>query len=236
MSFSKYLKEYLKEELKKIGSQMGSNSGGKFEDEHGNHFYRKEYRDGDQAKVEELTGKLYHKLGIKTVNPVYSKEDGKHTITTKWDDKIRPSSPSDYNKLTKDQANQLATMHHGAVLTKNWDIAGLDSETSNIMIHKDTGHFSSIDQGGSFRFRAQGGHKPYGPDIDEKETLKDPKHYSGQIFRSVYHQHPDAEIHAKKAVKNLDMEKVHQDFKNSGLNDWEELHRNVVERRKRLIS
>lgn len=229
-----FIRSYLIEELKKIGHQMGSNSGGQFQDEQGNKFYKKHYRDGDQAKVEALTGKIYHHMGIETVHPEHSVENGKHTITTKWNDDIRPSKPSDYSKLSKKHADQIALLHHGAVLTKNWDIVGLDHD--NVMRHKKTGDFSAIDHGGAFHYRAQGGHKDYGPDIAELKSLKEPGRASGHVFGEVDKQHPTAYHDTIHNVRNMDDDHIHGLFKNSGLSNWKELHKNFTERKNKLLA
>lgn len=225
-------KQYLEEALKKVGHQMGSNSGGLYHDDQtGEKHYRKEYRNGDQAKAEELTGKIYHKLGIDTFHPKYSHENGKHVISTKWRDDVRPSRDDDYADLSKDQAHQLARMHHGAVLTKNWDIVGTGKD--NVMKDK-KGNFSSIDHGGAFHFRAQGGHKDYSPDIAEHKSLHG-DHDAGDVFNEVKDQHPSAFKDTIHHVKNLDDEAVKKDFKDSGLHNWEDLHKNFQERKKKLL-
>ena len=225
-------KQYILEEFSKLSGALGSNEGGIYKDENGNKFYRKEYKNGDQAKVEALASKLYNHMGIKTQNPEYSHENGKHFITTKWDDKIEPSHPKDYSKLSKKQADQLSLMHHGAVLTKNWDIVGLEHD--NVMKNKETHDFSSIDHGGAFHFRAMGGHKDYGSDIDEHKSLLDPSRASGHVFGEVIKQHPTSHKDTIHNIKNMDMDHVHNVFKNSGLNNWKELHDNFVKRKTKL--
>jgi hypothetical protein len=226
-------KQYLEEQTKLSGA-LGSNEGGVYQDEDGSKHYKKVYRNGDQAKVEALTGKLYSKLGVKNFNPEYKNENGKHIITTKWDDDVRPSKPSDYKHISKDQADQLAKMYHAGVLTKNWDIVGLVHD--NVMKNKKTGDYSSIDHGGAFHFRAQGGHKDYTPDIDEHKSLMDPSRAAGHVFGEVNKQHPNAFKDNIHTVKNLKDDEIHHIFKNSGLKNWEELHHNFNERKKKLIA
>ena len=53
------------------GTQYGSNPGGVHVDNKGNKHYVKYYKDGEQAKTEALTGKIYNHMGIKTLNPEY---------------------------------------------------------------------------------------------------------------------------------------------------------------------
>lgn len=229
----KSFKQFLKEAYKAIsGTQAGSNPGGLHTDEAGNKHYIKFYKNGDQAKTEALTGQIYKHMGISTVDPKYEHIDGKHAVVTKYNDKIRPSDPSDYDNLKPRHAEQLGKMFHGAVLTKNWDIVGLQHD--NIMRDK-KGNFHAIDHGGAFHFRAQGGHKDYGPDIAEHESIRHNEHASGHVFGEVDRQHPEAIKKAAESVKSIDDDHVHKLFANSGLENWKEMHKNFQARKQKLI-
>lgn len=232
----KSYKDYIAEALVKVGGQLGSNHGGQYRDEEtGEKVYKKTYRNGDQAKVEALTGKIQDHMGIKGVSPEYSHEDGRHTITSSWNDHLEQKRPNFYkNDLDERQAKQLGVLYHAAILTKSWDAIG--EVADNVLHHKKTGDIHSIDHGGTFHFRAQGGHKDYGPDIDEKKSLRDGSRLAGSIFNSAFEKHPSAEAHGLEAVKKMDMDHVHGLFKNSGLHNWEDLHKNFVARRNKLIS
>ena len=103
------------------------------------------------------------------------------------------------------------------------------------MKHKDTGHFSSIDHGGAFHYRAMGGKKEYGSDIDEVHSLHHPDRASGHVFGEVKKQHPTAFKDTIYTVKNLKDEDVYKAFKESGLHNWEDLHKNFKERKTKLL-
>lgn len=226
----------LKEELEQIGHRLGSNPGGVYADSKtGEKHYVKHYKNPDQGKVEALTGKIMNHMGIKTLDPEIGHVDGnKHALVTKWNDKLEGMKPSDFHHLDTNQQNTIGKMYHAAILTKNWDIVGLEHD--NISRHKDTGELHSVDAGGAFHFRAQGGPKEYGPDIAEKQSLRNnPGNASSQVFNHVFHQNPDAEKHGLEAVKNMDMDHIHSLFKNSGLSNHKELHKNFVERRNKLL-
>ena len=218
-------------------SQGGSNKGGKATDERGQQYYVKHYQNGDHAKVEALTSAIYHHMGIHTLEPKHEVIDGKHSVVTKWNEGLKPMSHKDFDNIDSNQAEHVGKMYHAAVLTKNWDITGtgLNSGEGNMQIHKKTGHIYNVDPGGSFHFRAQGGAKEYGSDIGEKTSLRSPENESGKVFNKVFKNHPDAEHKGLEAVKNMDMDHVHHLFKNSGLSNWKELHKNFTERRNNLI-
>ena len=228
----KTFKQFKEELVKKAGTQLGSNEGGVHVDsETGKKYYVKHYKNPDQGKVEALTGKIYHHMGIHTLNPELHGDNG---IKSEWNEHVSTERPSFYDNVSKKHAGQLGRMYHAAVLTKNWDIAGLVHD--NIVHNHKTGDLHAIDHGGAFHFRAQGGPKEYGPDIGEKESLRNPSNASGHIFNSAFKQHPEAEQEGLKAVKNIDDDDIHHLFKTSGLSNWKQLHTNFVARKNTLLS
>lgn len=220
------------EEYKLIpGTQYGSNSGGIHADEHGNNYYIKHYENPEQGKVEALTGKLYKHMGIKTVDP---KLHGTSSVKTRWNDHLHQLKPHEFESLNKKQANQIGKMYHGAILTKNWDIVGLEHD--NILHNKLNNDLHAIDHGGSFHFRARGSHKDYTPDINEKHSLRDESTPAGHVFNHTFKHHPEAEHHGLEAVKQMDDGHIHSLFKKSGLHNWKELHKTFMQRKKNLIN
>jgi hypothetical protein len=228
-------KQFLNEEFKKIGHQLGSNPGGVHVDtETGEKHYVKYYRNPEQAKSEALAARIHEHMGIHTLKPKYQKIDGKHAVVTKWNDHLEKMHPHHFENLTHSQQHDIGKMYHAAVLTKNWDIVGLGHD--NIERDKHTGHLHSVDAGGTFNFRAQGGHKDYGPDVDEKHSLLHrPGEASSHVFSHVFKHNPEAKKAGLHAVKNMDMHHVEKLFKNSGLHNHEELLHNFKERRKKLL-
>jgi len=221
------------EELKPVsGTQYGSNPGGVHQDSKtGDKFYVKHYANPDQAKTEALTGKIYNHMGIHTVNPEMHEKSG---IKTKWNSDVRQMKPKEFENLNHHQANQIGKMYHAATLTKNWDIVGLEHD--NIVHNDKTGNLHAIDHGGSFHFRARGGGKEYGPDIAEKNSLRNNNEASGHVFSTVFKHHPEAEKHGLEAVKNIDDKHIHHLFSTSGLDNWKELHHNFNKRKEALIA
>jgi hypothetical protein len=171
-------------------------------------------------------------MGIHTLQPKHEMINGRHAIVTKYNPDLKSMKPKEFDNLSSDQAHHIGKMYHAATLTKNWDIVGLEHD--NIMKHKN-GDLHAIDHGGSFNFRAQGGHKDYGPDISEHQSLRDNNQASGHVFKSVFAQHPEAEKKGLDSVKKIDDSHIHGLFKNSGLSNWKDLHKNFMERKKKLL-
>lgn len=216
------------EELEKIhGTQYGSNEGGIHVDSKGNKHYVKRYDDHNQAKVEALTGKIYKHMGIHTAEPELHKDDH---IKSKWNEHLKQKNDDFYKNPSEKHAHQLSKMYHGAVLTKNWDIIGTGKD--NVLHNEKTGNLHAIDHGGAMHYRAMGGHKEYGPDNDEKESLRQPHHDAGEVFNAAFKKHPHIEKEGLEAVKNIDDAHIHKLFKNSGLHNWKDLHKNFQERKK----
>lgn len=231
----KKFRQYLKEKLEKEeGSQLGSNDGGIHRDtETGKRHYVKFYKNGDQAKTEVLAAKIYKHMGIHTLNPEHHVIGGRHAVSTEWNDKVGPIHKHEFENTTPHQAHQVGKMYHAAVLTKNWDIVGLTHD--NILKHKETKDLHSVDQGGAFHFRAQGSHKDYTPDADEHHTLRNNTGASGHVFRNVFKQHPDAEHKGLDAVKNIDDQHVEGLFRDSGLHNWQDMHKTFKARKSVLL-
>ena len=213
------------------GTQMGSNPGGIHKDtETGDKYYVKHYANPDHAKVEVLTGKIYDHMGIHTAKPEMHGDSG---VKTKWIEHLKQMPPKDFEHLNSHQANQIGKMYHGAILTKNWDVVGLEHD--NIVKNHQTGDLHAIDHGAGFHFRARGSHKDYGPDINEKDSLRNNHEASGHVFSTTFKQHPEAERHGLESVKNMNMDHIHNLFQNSGLHNWKDLHSNFVQRRNNLL-
>jgi hypothetical protein len=215
------------------GTQMGSNEGGIHTNTaNGKKYYIKYYQNGDQAKTEALAGQIYNHMGINTVNPKHEVIGGKHAVVSEYNPSLQTIRPKEFEKTTPEQANHIGRMYHAATLTKNWDIVGTAHD--NIMKHPN-GNLHAIDHGGAFHYRARGGAKEYGPDIGEHSSLRNNNEASGHVFKSVFKEHPEAEKKSLDAVKKIDDTHVHSLFKNSGLSNWEALHKNFAERKKKLL-
>lgn len=235
----KSFKEFISEELQKLSGQLGSNEGGIHHDpETGEKHYIKFPRDSDQAKTEVLSGKLQNLMGINSLNPELRNINGKAGVSSKWKEGLNASKLGDIEKMTPDQHRHIGKIFAHGVLTKNWDSVGtgLDYGQGNIATDR-KGNIHGVDPGGSFEFRAQGGHKPYTSDISEVNSLRDKNinPESAHVFNTAFNMTPDAVHHGVQAVKNLEDEKVYDAFKNSGLHNWEDLHKTFNQRKQNFL-
>jgi hypothetical protein len=221
------------EEFTPVGdTQYGSNPGGiHIDSDTGDKHYIKHYENHEQAKVEALTGQIYKHMGIHTADP---KLHNQGSISSKWNDNLHQMKRHEFESLSPKQANQVGKMYHAAVLTKNWDIVGLEHD--NILHNSKTGNLHAIDHGGAFHFRAQGGHKDYGPDIAEKDSLRGFGGASAHVFNHTFAQHPKAEEHGLNAVKKIDDNHIRHLFSKSGLDNHQQMAHTFIERKNALIN
>lgn len=228
----------IQEELQKLSGSKGSNPGGIFKDSDTNkEYYIKHPNVPEQAHAEVLASKIHNLMGLHTLNPEVRSINGKTSVVTEYNRNIEPLKAKHISSLSNDNHKHLGNMYAAGVLTKNWDIVGtgIEYDQGNIFKHKNSDHLISGDTGGSFHFRAQGGHKDYGSDIAEKDSLLNPDISEGSHFFNHALAQPGVKEHVKNTLQNLDMNKVQQAFKESGLDNYEELHKNFVERHKKLL-
>ncbi len=229
----------LTEELVKRSGSKGSNPGDVYQDTDDNsEHYIKHPENADQSKTEVLSSKLHELMGIHTLKPkLVNVEPRKTSVSTKFNHNLEPIKSKDIPNLTTEHHKQLGNIYAAGVLTKNWDALGSGIEHGQGNVAKDTkkGHLVSLDQGGSFNFRAQGGHKDYDGNIPEKDSLRDSGMSEGAKFINHAMSNPEVKPHVLNTLKGMDMDKVHKTFKSSGLHNWEDLHKNFVERHKKLV-
>lgn len=154
-------------DLKKVGSQMGSNEGGVFEDKSGERFYVKRPASKAHVANERAAARLYQLAGVNTLT--YRDVEGGNHVATKLEklDKNRISqlSPEERKEAAKD-----FIVH---AWLSNWDAAGTGGDNQGVL----NGKVTTLDVGGSLRYRAQGGPKgsAFGPKVSEIDTMRNPK-------------------------------------------------------------
>lgn len=211
-------KNFIKEDWTKVGHALGSNPGGIHHDENGNKHYVKFYRNPDQGHTEVAAGKIYKRLGIHTLEPEMKVVNGKKAVVTAWRTDLKPIGHKIYQNPTQQQSHQLAKTFLAGVLTKNWDAVGLENDN---LMHDVNGNIHSVDLGGTFKFRAMGGPKEYGPDIAEHQSLRDPNKsaYGHHAFGGLNHAILKA---AADEVTRHSHEDILHDFRSSGISNPEE--------------
>lgn len=228
------------EVLQQKQESSGSNPGGVYVDDKTNEKFHMKFPqvDPDQVKTELLSSRIQEMMGINNYNPQFINHEGEDGIISKWREGDAPLKTKDIAGLTPEQQHQIGRAFAHAVLTKNWDVVGtgVDYGSGNLRFHDNKIH--SIDPGGSFNFRAQGGHKNYDDNISEINTLRDPNinRDSAKVFNGVFSKNPEALQHGIYAAENLDMNEVKKAFKSSGLYDWEDMYNTFSSRRKKFLS
>ena len=170
--------------MKKITDKFGSNPGGVYQDEKGENFYVKFYDKTGQMGAEVMCARVYEAMGIATTQPEIKLVDDRIAIVTPWNCNLKRIAAQDFLKLSDSNKKQLARIFYAAVLTKNWDIIGL--EYDNVMLDSATENLVVVDCGGAFEYRARGAYKHYGPDICEVISLRNPEHAAGRVFNELF--------------------------------------------------
>lgn len=152
--------------LKKTGKQMGSNEGGVFETPEGEKLYIK--RPASKAHVvnERTAARLYQLAGVNTLT--YRDVEGGNHVATELA-KLDKKNISEFTPAERKEAAKDFVVH---AWLSNWDAAGTGGDNQGIV----NGKVTTLDVGGSLRYRAQGGPKgsAFGPKVNELETMRNP--------------------------------------------------------------
>jgi hypothetical protein len=221
-----------KGEWKKVGAQKGSNEGGVYE-RNGQKYYAKFYKNHAQGRQEVLAAKVAHNLlNVQTLKPEIISIEGKKSVASKWRDDVHsvPWASGAVKNLNKTQRMQLARMYYAAVLTKNWDVLGVDF--ANIGMTSD-GELVQLDTGGAFEFRAQGKPKPYDSDVSELQNFLNPAYPSGKVFGELKKIDPAAFKEALFEVESMQSDEIDQTF--GSVAGGAEKKATFLERRKKVI-
>lgn len=216
-----------------VGTQKGSNPGGIFIDHNDEKHYVKFYSNEQQARSEVAASKIYNMVGAKTVEPRLVRYRGTLGVASKWQGMTDLGPPGYHGggeHYHEQDPHELVKHFHAGVLTKNWDTVGDEHDN----LKKDAeGNLRTVDTGGSFRFRAMGGRKDFGPDIAEHDTLRNgfnrrAQAAFGHLTREHFASHGD---HLRK----LTHENVRDVFRETGVHDADEHAANVIARRDALL-
>lgn len=166
--------------LEKIGAAQGSFPGGVYKDKITNEQYYIKFMDDRHAIVEELTSNLYGLVGVPHISAAKIQFDNKTAIATKF------LSHAHHPSVEELQNNPFIT--NAFVIDAwlaNWDVAGLDYD--NIIMSTTNKLPFRIDFGGALIFRALGKQKPFGDDVPELETMRNPdiNASASQLFKNV---------------------------------------------------
>jgi len=196
---------------KKVGEQKGSNPGGLYEAPDKQRYYVKFYTDENQARTEFAANAVYKMLGVEMPELALRDWDGKLALVSRWRTDLKAMKAADMIVHPDD----MARIFHASVLTKNWDVVGL--EFDNVLVGKN-GRLVMIDAGGSFKYRARGGAKAYEAAVDEVKTLRDARMnpQSASVFNAVFGKNVWLEREGAEGLLNLNKAEVKKVFERAG--------------------
>ncbi len=202
--------------LRRIGGQRGSVPGGLYEDAStGDRWYVKFYPDPDQARSEAAALRIYRSLDLITPDAEIVTIDGRLAIASRWIDGLKRATAEELAAHP-----DLPRLWQGAVLTKEWDVVGL--EFDNVLMDA-RGRLVKLDAGGAFRFRAQGASKDYDRSIEEVKSLLDPARNAAaaRVFGSRFAADVFAEADGIEVVRRIKRAQILKWFKEAGFAEQE---------------
>jgi len=217
---------------KKVGAQKGSNPGGLYEAPDKQQYYVKFYADEGQAKTEFASNAIHRMLGVEMPELNLRDWNGKLALVSKWRTDLKAMKAADMIS----HPSEMAKIFHASVLTKNWDVVGL--EFDNVMLAKN-GRLAMIDAGGSFKYRAQGGMKAYEVVPAEVKTLRDAQlnRQSASVFNAIFEKDAWLERDGAEGLLKLKKADVKKSFEQAGFakDEINDLTETLWKRRQALI-
>lgn len=223
-------------------SQLGSNPGAIFTDPSGTVHYIKFYRNPKQVESEYAGTKIHEMMGVRVL-PIQIAElhnskfedyyhgrgihEGSIGIMSPWNTNLKILGNGFY-EINEVDAEHLGKSYIAAVLCENWDIVGMGVD--NQVRDTKEGHLISVDHGGSFEFRAQGGGKSFEhSDIKSHQTLRK---YSpaSDVFDHVFSTFPEAEHAAVAKLHTLNLGKITNVFVAAGFSNASHMAEIVMSR------
>lgn len=195
-------------------------------------YYVKFYADEGQARTEFASNAIHRMLGVEMPELTLRDLNGKLALVSKWRTDLKAMSAADMIS----HPGEMAKIFHASVLTKNWDVVGL--EFDNVMLAKN-GRVVMIDAGGSFKYRAQGGAKAYEAVPAEVKTLRDAQlnRQSASVFNAIFDKNAWLERDGAEDLLKLKKTDVKKAFEQAGFAKAEinDLTETLWKRRQALI-
>lgn len=158
----------------KIGDQKGSNPGGLYKDTNGQEWYVKQPATLDHAKSEVLANRLYVLAGAKVPDVFLTTSGGvaSKIVSGMKLGEVEKKYPADMKEAVPAAQKDFAA----DAWLANRDSVGLEKDNMIVVGYTNQFTVTRIDQGGSLKYRAQGGEKTdFGAKVTEFSTLRDPK-------------------------------------------------------------
>jgi hypothetical protein len=207
-------------DLTKVGSKMGSNEGGTFEDKSGQRFYVKRPESKAHVANELAAARLYQLAGVNTLT--YREVEGGNHVATELE-KLDKNNVSKLSAAERKEATKDFAVH---AWLSNYDAAGTGGDNQGVL----NGKVTTLDVGGSLRYRAQGAPKgkAFGNKVAEIDSMRDPakSHDAAKLFGKM----SDAEMKASaKRVTSIPDAAIRK-----AVGDDEELADTLIARKKDL--
>lgn len=212
------------------GGQGGSNPGGKFKDPSGQEWYCKFPGDADTAKSEVLAAKLYALAGLSSQDAMLVTKGGKIGIASKWTNITKAGSAAALAKVPGALDGFAVDAWLG-----NWDVVGMALD--NLQIGPD-GKAHRVDAGGSLEYRAQGAKKPFGPKVEEIDTLRDAKlnPHSAAVFAGLKQADLVASVAKVAAISDVAIRAMVNEFGPGDQAAKAKLAETLIARKKDLLA
>lgn len=192
------------QDLTKVGGKMGSNEGGTYKSTFGDQYYIKQPATKDHVVNELLAAKLYQLAGAKTMTYVPVK-GGEHVAT-----ELKELSLNNVSKLSDTQRKAAQDDFAVHAWLANWDAVGTGGD--NQVVKKGDVLPTTVDVGGSLKYRAQGDPKgaAFGDKVTETDTLRDPSLApdAAKLFGPMTNEEIAASIKRVTDISNADIKDV----------------------------
>jgi hypothetical protein len=154
-----------------IDRSAGGSQGGRwYADEHGTNYFGKQYKGStDRMAVEMLANRIYRMFGISAADNRVVLHDGVPTLMSK-----------ELKGAINGGALASTDVGEGFVIDAwlaNHDVTGASGD--NMLV--DGHHTHRIDNGSAFVYRARGDLKPYGAEVGELDSMRDPRFPAGRL-------------------------------------------------------
>jgi hypothetical protein len=212
----------------RVGEQKGSNPGGVFRDETGKNWYLKHAKSDDHAKNEDLSNRLYRAMKVPVLDQELVHHKGKLANASPIE-KIR-----NFNPNSKHDVGAIRKNFGAHAFLANWDAIG---EENDNQAHTHRG-MTTLDAGGSLKYRAQGSPKgsAFGPKVSEWDSLRHPDNAQAH---HVFGGMNDQDLRASaQPVLNLSDDHIRNLVHTHGPGEFEERKKmaNTLIKRKRDIA
>lgn len=184
----------------KISNNLGSSEGGVY-GKGTSRYYVKFPNASGQNLAEQIADAVYEALGADTLNHRATVIGDREASVSLWNPNLEILGYEGWFGLAEWQAVQAARIALASILTKNWDMVGLEYDN----VAKDTsGHLHIVDTGGSFQFRAQGEPKEFDGSAEvELQRMFDPNCEAGAVLSPLLVTRPWAFVQAARTLAEV---------------------------------